>query len=159
MDTQTPVSLSAVVEAMELQSDMAKAYFNRKTGEFVYVTEDDIRAIEEGGPLEDYPEWQRDSIECAREVLNDKEGIYLRLPSKFDIHEWEIMNEFALSLDDAEVSNELYYAMRGSGAFPRFKDAIHEFGVADQWYAYRDGALREIAADWCQRHGIPFTDE
>lgn len=159
MDLQTPVSLSAVVEALEMQGEMVISYFNRKTGEFVHLTEEDFRAIEEGAPLDDYPEWQHDSIEDARRVLNDKEGTYVRLPSQFDIHEWEIMNDFALSVEDPDISNELYGALRGSGAFRRFKDAIHWLGVAEQWYAYRTQALREIATEWCEAHGIPFTDD
>jgi hypothetical protein len=42
--------------------------------------------------------------------------------------------------------------------FRRVKDAIHAYGMADDWYQYRDDALREIAMAWCEEHGIPSTE-
>ena len=36
----------------------------------------------------------------------------------------------------------------------RFKDRIQAYGIAEEWYRYRDAALREIAVAWCEAHGI-----
>jgi hypothetical protein len=35
---------------------------------------------------------------------------------------------------------------------------IREYGIADDWYRYRDEVLREIALDWCEAHGIQYTE-
>ena len=34
-----------------------------------------------------------------------------------------------------------------------------EYGIADDWYNYRNNALREIAIEWCQEHGLEFDDK
>jgi hypothetical protein len=48
--------------------------------------------------------------------------------------------------------------IRGRGAFRRFKDQIQAYGMAEEWYRYRDTALREIAVAWCEEHGIPYNE-
>lgn len=83
---------------------------------------------------------------------------YLPLPTKFDIHEYSIMERFCRSREDDEMRDDLCDAIRGRGAFRRFKDSIHEHGIADDWYKYRDEALREIAIEWCEENGIPYTE-
>jgi hypothetical protein len=32
------------------------------------------------------------------------------------------------------------------------------YGMAEEWYRYRDAALREIAVAWCEAHGIAYTE-
>ena len=32
------------------------------------------------------------------------------------------------------------------------------YGIAEEWYQYRDAALREIAVAWCEAHGIAYTE-
>ena len=156
---QVLVKLGAIVEAMEFQTDESSAYLNRRTGAIVIISDEEFRAVEEGRPVGEYPEWQRESIEVAREILEDEEGVYVRLPTRFEIHEWQIMDRFARWVEDEGVSEELRYALRGRGAFRMFKDAIHRLGVAKEWYEYRERALRRIAADWCEANGIPFEEE
>lgn len=52
----------------------------------------------------------------------------------------------------------LYGLIKGSGAFRRFKDAVHHYGIADDWYKYRDNALRQTAIDWCRHNNIEFEE-
>ena len=83
----------------------------------------------------------------------------MRLPTRFEIHEWQTMDRFARWVDDERISEELGYALRGRGAFRMFKEAIHRLGVAEEWYEYRERALRRIAVEWCEANGIRFTEE
>ena len=84
---------------------------------------------------------------------------YLPLPDRFEINEYHIMERFCLSVDDADIRDDLCDAIRGRGAFRRFKDQVQVYGIAEEWYRYRDAALREIAEAWCEAHGIPYTEE
>lgn len=152
------VKLSDILDGLECQSDESSSYLNKKTGEVVLISEYEMRAAEEDCPIEEFPDWERDLVRTAKEIIT-KTGDYLYLPSKFDIHEYRIMERFVLSLNDPEKSDRLYDLIRGSGAFRRFKDAIYEFGLEDKWYRYRDNTLKEIAIDWCREHNIEFTDE
>lgn len=89
-----------------------------------------------------------------REVLESED--FIPLPSKFDIHEWSIMDRFAQSLTDEATSDELDAALHGSGAFRRFKDAVRRLGLEDKWYRFRETALEEIAIEFLEEHGISY---
>ena len=84
---------------------------------------------------------------------------YIGLPSKFDIDDYSIMERFCLSIDDSEISDTLYGLIKGSGAFRRFKDALYEYNLSDDWYKFRNNALKEIAIEWCQENGIEFEEK
>jgi len=155
---QTPVKISEIVETMDMQFDELSAYFDRRTGRILVVTGEEFDAAETGDALEDYPEWEHEQIEIAQQILSDEEGVYVRLPSRYEIHEWRIIDDFARSIEDEHISRDLQSAIRGTGAFRRFKDAIYRLGVAEQWYSFKEQALREIARAWCEKNGIPFEE-
>ena len=154
----TRVKLDDIIEGLEAQSDENCAFLNKKTGEVVLISEEEQRAAEDDEPIENFPEWQQDLIKIAKEILAESNN-YIGLPSKFDIHEYSIMERFCLSLNDAETREIFYHLIKDRGAFRRFKDAIHDYGIADDWYRYRDNALKEIAIEWCQENDIYFDDK
>jgi hypothetical protein len=137
--------------------DEFHAYLNKATGEFVTVSDEDFAAIEDGTDLSEYPEWQRESIETAQKV--SESDVYLELPNKFEINEYEIMERFCYSIEDPNLSDELVDQIRGSGAFRRFKNAINRHGIEDEWYRYRKQALEEIAIGWLESKEIVYTKE
>ena len=150
------VKLSDLIEGVEFQSDERSSYVNLTTGEVVSITDEELRAAENDEPLEDFPAWQYDMIRIAKDILETDH--YLPLPTKFDIHEYRIMERFCYSVDDEDMRDGLCRAIRGRGAFRYFKDKIHEYGMAEAWYRYRDAALREIVIAWCEAHGIQYTE-
>jgi hypothetical protein len=150
------VKLSDIIEGMDFQSDERSSYLNTTTGEVVSVTDEELRAAEEEQPLEDFPDWQHDAIRIAGEILETEH--YLQLPDRFEINEYHMMERFCLSVDEDDMRDDLCDAIRGRGAFRRFKDRVHAYGMAEAWYRYRDAALREIAVAWCAAHGIAYTE-
>jgi Uncharacterised protein family (UPF0158) len=151
------VSLSDVIEQIELTTDEATGYINRKTGELITLTHEEFAMAENPDEAEAAPQWQKELLPKAREIMASED--YISLPSKFEIHEWSIMERFAQSLTDAAVSDELDAALHGRGAFRRFKDAVHRLGIADEWYRFRDAALEEIAIEFLEEHGIAYQRE
>src|ERR1039457_766308 len=81
-----------------------------------------------------------------------------KLPTKYAIHEWDIMREFAESVEPERLSDELQNAIRGAGAFRYFKDTLRRYRREKDWYAYREEALRQIAIEWCEENGIEYTE-
>jgi len=153
----TPVKLADIVNALECQADEATQYLNKKTGEIEFVPNDLMHTAEEGEqPPERSGEWEREALQLAREIITTND--YIELPSKWDIHEWEIMRNFCLSLEDEDMQEDLLDAIHGRGAFRMFKDRIHRLGIAEDWYKYRREALREIAIEWCQANGIEYIE-
>jgi hypothetical protein len=150
------VKLSDLIEGMDFQSDERSSFLNLTTGEVVSITDEELRAAENDESLEDFPEWQHDAIRIAGEILDTEH--YLSLPTKFDIHEYNIMERFCLSVDADDLRDDLCDAIRGRGAFRRFKDRVQAYGIAEDWYRYRNAALREIAVAWCEAHGLRYTE-
>lgn len=149
------VSLQEVVSGMDLQSDVSHAFLNQVTGEVIIINDEEIDMAEGSALVDDAPEWQQDVLRKTIEVLNSDD--YIRLPSQFEIHEYHIMEDFCYSIQDTHLQDELLQAIRGSGAFRRFKNTIQRRGIEDRWYAFRQQAFEEIAIDWLDVHGIAYT--
>lgn len=151
------VSLREVVNEMDVFSDEHTAYINRKTGELITLSREELALAEDPDAAEDAPEWQQELLPKAREVLESED--FLPLPSKFEIHEWAIMERFADSLTDETDSEELLAALHGRGAFRRFKDAVQRLGMAEAWYRFREAAFEEIAIEFLDAKGIAYRRE
>lgn len=153
-----PVKLKDIVDEMEMQMDEYHKYLNKETGEIVTVSTEELSIAEESEEDDDfseYPDWQQDSIKSALDVIENWEN-YIELPDKWEINEYDIMEEFCGSIKNDRISNALYSAIQGRGAFRRFKDAIIRFGVEDDWYKFREEALMQIAIEWCEENEIKY---
>ncbi len=131
------VKLDDVIEMLEFVNDGmdSSAYYNDKTNEFIYIG--------------DYSDLSED----------EKEEIYdncIELPTKYDIDEYSMMEEFIETIDDERLYNQLYIAINGKGAFRRFKDTCINFDIIDDWYKFRDEKYKEIAIEWCQDNNIEY---
>jgi len=153
------VLLSKIVEVLDIQGDEDSSHLDKITGEVISLRHDDFSAVENGESLDDYAQWERENIQMAEKILNDCHKNYLPLPSKFDVHEYRIMENFCFSVQDEEICETLCNAIRGGGAFRRFKDCIYRFEIADNWYKYRAEVLKEMAIDWCDANDIAYEDD
>jgi hypothetical protein len=86
------ISLREVAEAIELQSDELEFYLDPDTGQIVMVTEDARRLVGEGRKGE-APAWQREMLAKVRAALESDR--VLRLPDRFGVSEWAIMERFS----------------------------------------------------------------
>ena len=98
------------------------------------------------------PAWQKGEWEVAKRIASTDR--FKKLPTKLDIHEWGIMEDFAHSVKPARIREDLLNAIHGSGAFRYFKDTVRRHRIESDWYEFRAKTLKEIAADWCEEHGV-----
>ena len=152
-----PVKLQDVVEALDITGEEHSQYLDRRTGEIFMVTNEEMEAAEEDELLSEYPDWQREGILKARETLNSND--FVELPTQFDIHEYQIMEEFCLAFEDRQVGEQLLRQIRGSGAFRRFKHAIHSMGIEKAWYEFRRMEIEKLAIEWLEQEGIAYIRE
>lgn len=150
------VKLSDVIEALDSTMDKHAYYLDKRSGEIILVTDDDIVTAENEELILESPECQQESIADAREVLNDSENL-LPLPDKFEIHQCRIMEEFCLALANRHVGSELHRLIKGSGAFRRFRNAIREREIEQDWYYFKRSALEQIAIEWLEKNGLPYS--
>ena len=78
------------------------------------------------------------------------------MPLEFDIHEYRLMERLCLSLENDKLRDIMHYSIKGKGAFRRFKNNIRKYNLEQDWYEYRDEALRTIAIEWCEENGIEY---
>ena len=78
------VSLRDVVAVLDICPDAYTLYMNIQSGELVGVGSEEMLAAESGEDLDRFPDWQRQIVMTAREILST--AYYLPLPSRFDIH-------------------------------------------------------------------------
>ncbi|WP_045521193.1 UPF0158 family protein [Neobacillus niacini] len=151
------VKLKDIIEEMEIQIEESRSLLNIKTGEIVLVTSEDLRAVEDEKPFDHLPEWEQENRNIAIDEVENFEN-YIELPTKYEVNEYEIMENFCLTLSDQRKQESLLRAIKGKGAFRRFKDKIIHFDMEDQWYSYRDERFKQIAIEWCQENKINFIE-
>lgn len=79
---------------------------------------------------------------------------WLKLPGRFEIHEWGIMSDFAGTLESEAQYAQVRDAMRGRGAFRQFKDTVRRLDIEDKWFAFKRQALERIALEWLAVNGL-----
>ncbi|CAH1232634.1 hypothetical protein PAECIP111891_07068 [Paenibacillus allorhizoplanae] len=154
MKGNTPVKLDDLINEIDIQMDETFTYINTQTGEVITLSREEIRAAEDEEPIENYPEWQRESIEQAIKIIEDENETFLDFTLRNDYHEYELVEEFIGTLSEVEVQEELFGAIQGRGAFRRFKDGIREHDVENQWYKFKEKKLKELVIEWCESKNL-----
>jgi hypothetical protein len=152
-----PVKLKGLIEAMQWQMDEYTTYFHKKSGEFVSISDAEFRAAEAAENEVNFLDVEEDGVKIAIDMLENSAD-YIELPSSYDIHEYEMLKRFCLAVENDQAKNILLIAIKGTGAFRRFKEMIRELGMEDDWYRFRDEAYKEIAIDWCKANSIIFEE-
>jgi hypothetical protein len=79
-----------------------------------------------------------------------------RLPSAVE-YGW--MAEFAASVRDGHLRDRLGVALRGRGAFRRFKDVLAERPAErERWFEFRDARIREAMVEWLAENDLEASD-
>lgn len=129
--------LSEVIDELEFTNDEIEYYYNpdnreifmSNIGEFENLNEDELDELFEKS---------------------------IMLPTRYDINEYEMMEDFAEIIKDTRLQNQLYISLNGSGALRRFKDTCINYDMIDDWYKFRDERYKELAINWCKDNNIEF---
>ena len=123
-----------MVDAIDLPNQEWRSYLNPQTGEIITITDEDRDLVENGGDLDDLPDWQRETVPKVRKALESDR--FLELPGSFEVHEWSIMERFGQGRPSARQREELLDCLHGRGAFRMFKAAIRRLEIEEEWYRY-----------------------
>jgi Uncharacterised protein family (UPF0158) len=153
-----PVKLSDVMEALEGASENLTHYLDKRSGDIILINEEEMTAIDDDEPLSDYPEWLQEQILKSREISESEEH-FLQLPDQFEIHEYQIMQDFCRNVPDQALGRQLLGVIKGSGAFGRFKNAMRSKDMENDWYEFKRARLEEVAIDWLEENEIPYIHD
>jgi len=150
------VRLNDIVDALATLSEEFSSFLDLDTGQVETIDDEVLSKAEESEEDEapDLPEWQKESWETAKRIVSTDR--FQELPTKFDVHEWNIMQEFSSSVKSARIREELLDAVHGAGAFGNFKTIVGRHRLESAWSQFRAGALRQIAVDWFEEHHITW---
>lgn len=139
---EASIHLKDVVEEIGRINEERRVFLNIRTGEFVTLSTEAAEAATGG-----------DS--GAAFACDD----YRELPDQFDINECSIMRRFCQTVENDELRRGLLRSIQGRGASMRIRSTVDAFGVAEEWNAFRNEALQEVAIDWLESHGIAYNGE
>ncbi len=131
------VKLTEVIDALDFTNDEIEYYYNPDTEEIFMSNIGEIESLNE-------------------DELDELFEKSIMLPTRYDINEYEMMEDFAETIEDTRLQNQLYISLNGRGAFRRFKDTCINFDIIDDWYKYRDQKYKELAINWCKDNNIEF---
>ena len=135
------IPIKTIVDAIEETTDGWQQFYNTVTGEIESVPDYD----------NDYADMSEFEDTAAKIEESDD---YVRLPSQYELHEYNIMERFA-----EEKSNTiLMRSLHGRRPYRTFKDRAIDLGLDQQYYSFRTKAFGEIAREWCRENGIPFVE-
>ena len=100
------------------------------------------------------PEWMLDEIELAIEILLDEER-FIRIPERSSSMAFESMAEFADSVGDPVLKENLSSALDGKGAFRKFKDTLIDYPKErKRWHGHNAKVMKNEITDWLASNGI-----
>ena len=132
------INISTIIEAIEMADDNFTFFLDLETGKSVLLADELSTGMDNEG-------------------LENEIERFFRLPTKFEIHEYNIMEEFIQTLK-GEDADKLEQVIQGRGAFRRFKDMVNRRGITKQWYDFQADYYRNLAIAWCQEHGIEYVE-
>ena len=148
--------MAVVVSLVEMISEMAEvmdnhtAFLNRTTGELLTMNDQQRALFENSQPVHDLSDGQH----AVREAMES--GDLLELPSKFEHHEYSIVERFCESINEPRHKRKLKKAVRGKRAFRDFQKVLGKLGIQERWIGFRNRELEELAVDWLDRNEIAY---
>lgn len=154
-----PVMLSELIDALEFDSSEHITKLDLQTGRLVMVEEITMRAVEEGDEESLSDMGDSDEMKIAQAIVDDAGKRFLDPPDKFEFHEYHHMERFIWTVDDNDAAEQLWRAIKGKGAFRYFKDTAHRLGLLEDWYQYREAAMKEFVTEWAEANKIQVVDD
>lgn len=139
------IPLKQVVQAIEEASEVFTSFWDIKTGKTVYLVDPLMTDMTE-----------EDKVLAA--TIEDAPERFLRFPTKHEIHQYRIMEDFIAQLSPGKAQEELVHTIRGKGAFRRFKQSVRYHGLEQRWYDYLAESYRKLAIRWCEEKGLEYTE-
>ena len=142
------IPLKIITDAMEMADDGWNQYLDIEKMEVVGLPDETT-----------YGRYDDDMQKLSDELEEGFRERYFRLPSRFDIHEYSIMERFVWNVPMGKAQSALENSIHGRWAFRRFRDALDKFGLTKEWYDFREMAYRRIAFEWCEMNGLEYADD
>ena len=173
MKRKVKVDLGELAMALDIDSSELHQYLDLETGQIIPIMDEfssELEGIyeeiydEDGNrpvSLEEYleqrddPDWQKEMILEADRVERAYGTRYIRVERGDPYGDYQDMERFVGIVEDARLRERLGGAIRGRGAFRRFKDLLARHPqVEAAWFEFKDARLDQRVSDWLENHDI-----
>jgi|LGOV01.1.fsa_nt_gb hypothetical protein len=151
------IKLEDVIECLELDFEESAYYYHVASESIIMLTDEEVSYAENEKDPEDAPEWQRENILLAYEFYDSSPAEFISLPDRYEVNEYQMMERFIMTLRNEKISDKLWNAINGRGAFRNFRYVVDHNGLQDEWYNYREAQYKEIAIAWCEENKVEFS--
>ena len=138
------IELAELCSAMEDSSEEHNYYLDLDTGKLLLIS--DYMDDEESKKLKD--------------KIDDNFDRYELLPKVESYEGYEDMEDFISTVSDEHLAELLHVAVKGKGAFRRFKDVLEWYPEErERWFQFRDDKLKQRALEWLVNIGVSLLQE
>lgn len=161
------VSFSDLEDAFLDSSHDHHYWLDKRTGEVLFVDSEIARSLERGENLSKASTWQHDLIEQARRVLRAfgelpgeeteefELGRFVEIPKQESRDAYDDMADFAETVINPHLRDLLAVALRGKGAFRRFKDVLLSYPAErERWFTFETQRRLEVIKEWALEEGV-----
>jgi len=108
----------------------------------------------------DFHDWEKELLLVADQVERGFGTRYLRVPSVDSHDAYGDMEDFVETVENKRLQERLWDAIRGRGAFRRFKGCPHESSSRERALVpIQHAQMRQRVLDWLKAEGIQPTGE
>lgn len=166
MTRKLAVNMRDLIDAFD-HSEGIKSYLDVETGAVFEVTQDTLDELEKLPQDEDemeqalakFPDWQQEVLREAARIDDGLGTRYLEVPQIDSYEGYEDMEAFIETIDDDHLREVLDVAIRGKGAFRRFKDVLLNYPEQrERWFAFKDEQMRGRALRWLASEAIELVE-
>ena len=148
------VDLEDIAICMENQRYESNFYLDMETGETLAIPDEVMTALEEEEFREGLPAWELELLPQAKEIFEGS-ARYVEIPVRPSHEAYEAMARFTEKVKDRNLQNRLSSALKGKGAFGRFKDTLREYPEIEKgWFKFKADRDKEEVKDWLESIGI-----
>lgn len=154
---QLKVDMEDISIIMDTDSYENQAYFDTLTGDTIYIPADlnNEDNVYDEKYVANLPKWEREMVDQVKAIYEDEDRRFIFIPKRDSFEAYDIMVQFVKKLDDIDISEELFDALDGKGAFRRFKNVIKRYPkIEKQWYKYKEEADKQEVREWLWSIGI-----
>ncbi len=171
------IDLADLELAFENSSWEMNCYLDLESGEVVLITDEMRREYEKfcatlteereeapeafAAALEQYNthDWIKDQLRSIDQVEAGFGTRYIAIPRIESGDAYRDMEDFIGTIGDQRLQDGLWDAIRGRGAFRRFKDVLGYYPHdRERWFKFKNERAREYMMDWLKAKGIEIVE-
>lgn len=128
-----------------------ECYLNLNDGEFAYIPQGIIEALNDEEKFDLLETWERDLAEETENIIMNYSDSYLYIPIISDEILMDAMKAYVNTLSE-ENKNKVNEDINWENPFLTFNKSMLNHGLLDEYYIFRDEYLKKYLMKWLEEN-------